>query len=124
MMEEAAATEQNVVSAVSAPLNQAKTWIKVVGVVSILEGVLMAITLFGLVIAWLPIWLGVMLFQVATNIEKANASSDQAALMLAMDKLRLFFTILGIFSIVAIVLGILASVFGLFTALFSSFGTM
>ncbi|NIW79677.1 MAG: hypothetical protein GWN16_09545, partial [Calditrichae bacterium] len=38
-------------------------WLKFLGIVSIISGAVVAITIVGIIIAWLPIWLGVLLFQ-------------------------------------------------------------
>ena len=47
--------ESQVVREVSAPLFEAKGWMKFLGVLMILYGVLMIMTIVGIVICWLPI---------------------------------------------------------------------
>ena len=40
------------------PLWRAKGWIQLMGVLFILHGVLVALSLWGIILCWLPIWLG------------------------------------------------------------------
>jgi len=40
------------------PLARAKGWMQLLAIVTILYGVLAALTIVGLIIAWLPIWVG------------------------------------------------------------------
>ena len=60
--------EQQVVREVSAPLFAAKVWMKFLGVLMIIYGVLIAFTIVGIIICWLPIWIGVLLFQSASAV--------------------------------------------------------
>jgi hypothetical protein len=48
------------------------TCMKFPGVMMIIDGVMLALTGIGLLICWLPIWLGVILFQAAGNAEMAS----------------------------------------------------
>ena len=45
-----------------APLYEARGWMKFLGIVMVIAGIFTAITIVGIIIAWLPIWLGVLLF--------------------------------------------------------------
>ena len=40
------------------PLHRAKFWMQLLGVVMILYGVLIALSIVGLIVAWIPIWAG------------------------------------------------------------------
>lgn len=101
------------ITELSTPIFQAKFWMKLVGVLMIVYGVMVALSIVGIIIAWLPIWMGVLLFQAASNAEQANASGDQAALYTSLAKLKTYFTIMGIMTLISIAMMILALVFGI-----------
>lgn len=86
-------------------------WLIVPAIVFILSGILYGITIFGLIIAWLPIWLGVLLFQANKALETARVTGYRNDLMLAAEKLTMYFRINGILFIVGIVLTILSFIF-------------
>ena len=83
-------------------------WLKFLGIVNIVSGALSVLSLWGILIAWLPIWLGVLLLQAANRITNARFANNQGELVQMMDKLRLYFVIQGILIIVSVVLGIIA----------------
>jgi len=95
-----------VVKDVMLPLYNAKFWMKLIGVVMIIYGVLIAITIIGLIIAWLPIWIGVLLFQSAGALEVAYSQGDSDAAVRAMDKLKVYFIINGVLLLIGIIFGI------------------
>ncbi len=83
-------------------------WLKFLGIVNIVSGALSVLSLWGILIAWLPIWLGVLLLQAANRITNARFANNQGELVRMMDKLRLYFVIQGILIIVSVVIGIIA----------------
>lgn len=110
------------VTELSTPIFQAKGWMKLVGVLMIIYGVLVALSIVGIIIAWLPIWMGILLFQAASNAEQANMTGDQTALFTALSKLKTYFTIMGIMTLISIVMMILAFALGIGGALLSGAG--
>jgi ATP/ADP translocase len=70
----------------------------------IIQGALTAITIVGILIAWLPIWIGVLVLQSAGAIERAQLQGDAAALKESLAKLRTYFVIQGVLYLVGIVL--------------------
>ena len=92
------------VRTLSAPLYQVKGWLKFVGVMLFIDGAIFAITGIGIVIAWIPIWLGVLCFQVANAVENANHSDNAESMMRSMSKIATIITIAGIVNIVFLVL--------------------
>jgi hypothetical protein len=87
-------------------------WMKFLGVISILQGILMIFTIWGIIIAWLPIWLGVILFRAANEAEMASAGLS-AHLEAYLRRLNKYFLIQGILMLLMIVVGlIVAFVFG------------
>ena len=83
-------------------------WVKLLGIINIISGALTALTLVGIIIAWLPIWLGILLFQAGSRADEALASKRPDQLITMMEKLRLFFLIQGVMIIVMFGVGILA----------------
>ncbi len=96
-----------------APLLRARGWMRFLAVVTIASGVLMIFTGWGLLLFWLPIWQGVVLWQAAGAFEGLEfGSADVPALRRGFARLRLYFVLQGIF--IAIMLAV--------TALFVLFG--
>jgi len=83
-------------------------WLKFLGIVNIVSGALTVLSLWGIIIAWLPIWLGVLLLQAANRITNARFANNQGELVQMMDKLRLYFLIQGVLIIVSTILAIIA----------------
>jgi len=111
------AGNSGLVKEVSLPIYQSKGWMKLVGVLSIVYGVLVALTLIGIIIAWLPIWMGILLFKSASSIEQAYLGGRKDDLVLSLSKLKTYFTIMGVLTLVGLVLAVLGLVFGMFGAL-------
>ena len=98
---------------VGSPLYEGRGWIKFLGIMSIVQGVIAAITLFGILIAWLPIWVGILLYQSATKMERAYANGDKSGFYESMSKLKLYFMIQGITTVIGIVIAIFAMSVGM-----------
>jgi len=111
------------IKTVSAPLYDAKFWLKLVAVMSIVYGALVALSIVGIIVAWLPIWMGVLLFQCAGQIEQANTADDAQALHNALAKLRTYFTILGVMTLIGLVVGVVGFLLG-GAAMFAGMGSM
>jgi len=114
--------QTSVVKELSMPLYQCKGWIKFVGVMSILGGALYAISIFGIIIAWLPIWMGVLLFQSANAIESAYLAGDRNAMTRSLAKLKTYFVIMGVLTLIGIIITVLAMFFGVMGAIVSGIG--
>ncbi len=85
-------------------------WLKFLGIINIISGAFTALSIWGIVIAWLPIWLGILLLQASGRISTSRFSQNRADLVTMMDKLRLYFVIQGILIIVTIAMVIIAIV--------------
>ncbi len=86
------------------PLFESKGWMKLIGVTMIVYGALSALTIVGIIFAWLPIWVGATLLQSASAAERAHLHNDHGSLLQSMQKLRTFFTINGVLVLVGLVL--------------------
>jgi hypothetical protein len=95
------------------PLHRGKFWMQLLAVVSILYGVLLALTIVGLIVAWIPIWAGVVLMQAAGASSRAFQSGDALEMKHAMGKLKTYFTIFGVLMLISIILMVVSLIFGI-----------
>ena len=100
---------------------RSSTWMKLLGVLLIIYGVCLIATLVGILICWLPIWLGVILFKAAGDAEAAHKGAPPM-LFSYIQKINRFFLIEGILAVIGLIIGlIMVFTFGMF-ALWSSLG--
>ncbi len=95
------------VSQASRPLYESKGWMKLLGVISIVSGGLSALSIIGIVFAWLPIWLGVLLWKAGNAVEAAHEAGDAAQFLDSQSKLKTYFMITGIVALIGIILSVL-----------------
>ena len=89
-------------------LYMAKGWMKLLGVLSIIQGVLMVFSIWGIILCWLPIWIGVVLHRAAGRVEMAYLNGDRAMLQETTANLKQFFTINGVLALIyVVVMGIM-----------------
>lgn len=98
----------------SAPDTQARKnakamtgWMKFMGIMTIIAGCLQALSIFGLVIAWLPIWMGVILTKAGSKAGEYADKGDFASLEGMTGQLKTYFTISGIMIIVSFAVSII-----------------
>lgn len=84
-------------------LTAAKGWIKLLGIVYFIYGVLTAIGLIGI----LFIWLGLVLLKVSKNMALAERG-DTNALVPISDGISTYFTAFGIITLIGLVIGVIA----------------
>ncbi len=92
-------------------------WMKVLGVFFIVYGVITCITIIGLVIGWVPIWLGVLLFSSAKRLDVIEEYDSPEDAVECIEKISLYFKISGIVTLVYAVF----LVGSIFFVLFGSF---
>lgn len=117
-MADQTAEQASIVRELGLPLLESKGWIKFLGVVSIIQGIIAVFSIVGILIAWLPIWIGVLLYQSATILERAYHSGDKNTYYRAMSKLRTYFIIQGIMTLIGILIAAIALSLGLMGAIF------
>ena len=86
-------------------------WLKFVGIINIISGALTAISIVGIVIAWIPIWMGVLLFQSGSSAINAQAGQRTDELVSVVRRLKTYFIINGVLIIVGVAIAILAVLF-------------
>jgi len=87
------------------PLYQAKGWMKLLGVLSFIYGVLSIFTIVGILFCWLPIWVGLLLFKAGSEAELAQTTGDKVHLLEALNKIKTFITIYGVIALIGLILG-------------------
>lgn len=97
---------------VATPLFMAKGWMKLLGVLMIIEGAIMVITIVGIIVCWLPIWVGILLLRSAGSIEEAQLSGDKFQLMEGMRRIKTIFTIYGVLALIGLVAIVVALFLG------------
>ncbi len=107
---------------VALPLFQAKGWIRFLGVMMIVVGAIYAITIIGLLFAWLPIWLGVLLFQASSRIEHAYEGGGALSFMESLQKLKTYFIVNGVVVLVSLILVAVGALVGILGGL-AEFGS-
>ena len=110
---------QGLVQQISYPLYECRGWMKLVGVMYIINGVMLAITIVGILFAWLPIWIGVLVFQAATAAEEAYYNGSEYELTKSLSKLKTFFIIMGVMTLIGIIFFILFFFLGLAGSMFN-----
>ena len=63
-----------------------------------------ALTRTGIIVAWVPLWAGIVLYQSASRLKRAHGSESKEQLILSLGKLRSYFKIMAIGLVVAILL--------------------
>ena len=76
--------ENEIIREVSSPFYDMRGWLKFIGVASIVAGALSALSIFGIIFAWVPIWMGITLYNSSTKIETAYHAGDKIMLMEAI----------------------------------------
>lgn len=84
-----------------------KGWLKFFGVMSIIAGAINALSLIGLLWAWLPIWLGILLMQAGSRADDYAARGDEPALADLLGKLKTYYLISGIMALVSLGIAVL-----------------
>jgi hypothetical protein len=85
-----------------------KGWMKFMGIVTIIGGAINALTIVGILWAWLPIWMGVILTQAGSKADEYAKQGDTASLEGLTGKLKSYFMLSGIVMIVSFALGIIS----------------
>ncbi len=85
-------------------------WAKFMGIMTIISGCLQVLTIFGIVIAWLPIWMGVVLTKAGSKAAEYADKGDMASLEAMTGQLKTYFVISGVLIIVSFALAIVVGI--------------
>ena len=98
--------ENQMVQQLSLPIYQARGWLKFLGILSIISGVGSALSIVGILFAWLPIWMGVLMFQAGSSIESAGQFGDKFAFLRSMGNLKTYFVLQGVLTLLGIIFAV------------------
>lgn len=98
--------DTRMVQELSVPIYQARGWLKFLGVLSIIGGVGQALTIVGILVAWLPIWMGVLMFQAGSSIDSASQFGDKFAFLRSLGSLKTYFVLQGVLTLIGIILAV------------------
>ncbi len=85
------------------PLYRARKWMKFAGVLSIIQGVIQMISLWGILICWIPIWMGAALLSATNCVTRAYETDSEDEFTTAMQKLATYFRIFGIMALLLLI---------------------
>jgi hypothetical protein len=88
------------------PLYDARGWIKLIGIINIIQGVIAAISIVGLITFWIPLWIGLLLTKASSLLEEGFQRQSPRLIYEANQKLATVATIAGV--LIAIALAIVA----------------
>jgi len=86
------------------PLSDARGWIKLTGIGLVIQGAMLVLSLWGILVAWLYIWLGVVLISAAGRIEDASRGGDSGQLRGALGNVGRYFSITGVLTLIWLIL--------------------
>jgi hypothetical protein len=92
---------------VTRPIFDARGWIKLLGIVYIINGVICCLSIIGLLIGWLPIWMGILMVKASNNVGNGFLGKDERSIREGLDQLRINFKIQGILMIISLVFTVL-----------------
>ncbi|MBN1671457.1 MAG: hypothetical protein JXR37_10515 [Kiritimatiellae bacterium] len=77
-------------------------FLAIFGLVSTLVPIVLALRVWALLVAWLPIWTAVLLYSAANRVRAAHYGGDDHQLLAALARLRTYFKVIGFFTLVAL----------------------
>ncbi len=101
-------TQGDLVREFAFPIYQSRGWLKLIGILSIIGGVAQALTIVGILFAWLPIWMGVLLMQAASGAQNAQLTGQKYELIRSLGSLKTFFVLNGVLILLGIIFSLLA----------------
>ncbi len=120
-METSDQMQEKTIQQVSAPLYSAKGWMKFIGILLIVVGVIYALSIVGIIFAWIPIWLGILVTGAANKMDMAYQTGDKYSFIEAQKKIGLYFTIYGVLTLIGLILFALFFIVALSTGFLTEF---
>lgn len=85
-----------------APLIKNYQWVKFLGAVTFIGGVLTCLTIIGILVGWVSIWLGALLWGSGNCLKTIAMSNDEDEAVELIEKLGTYFKVTAIFVLVLI----------------------
>ena len=89
------------------PLVSAKGWLKFVGTLNIIVGVIYCITIIGAIFGWLPIWLGVVCNRAGNCLGDGYRQQSGMIIREVARKLGTAITIVGVLALIGLIINVL-----------------
>ena len=86
------------------PISSRSKWMRFLGILLIVYGVFIALSIIGLVVAWIPIWLGLLLVRAADASKNLIITEDADYAVELSENIGKFIKISGIVVLVWLVL--------------------
>lgn len=84
------------------PMYEARTFMKIWGWMTFIIGILYCLTIVGIIVAWLFIWMGWLVKGAGEAITIGIETGDQGQLRLANQRMATYFKILGVLAIISL----------------------
>jgi hypothetical protein len=81
-------------------------WMKFLGILSIVQGVFAIFTIWGILVCWLPIWVGLILYRAAGDADLASKGSPHS-LDSFLQRINRYFLIQGVLTLIGIIVAII-----------------
>ena len=85
-----------------------KGWMKFLGIMGVIGGALGVLSIVGIIFGALQIWLGVLLVQDANRAGEFAATGNEGALAEWAEKLKTYFLVMGVLTLIGIILTVIA----------------
>jgi hypothetical protein len=85
-------------------------WLKFLGILNIVAGVIYCCTIFGAVFGWIPIWIGVLLNNAGNSLRAGYDGQNAGAIYFGIDRLALAIKIIGILTLIGLIINVLVVV--------------
>ena len=99
--------DESIVKKISQPLYDSRKWMRLASIVLILQGIFHIISLWGIIVCWIPFWMAMLLRSAINSVTIAFETDDANELQSSMEKIGKYFQIFGILLIVMIVVAII-----------------
>jgi hypothetical protein len=109
---------------ISAVMSDTKLWLNIVGWGMIAGGVMYCLTLVGIIVAWLPIWMGLSLTKAAKAANNLRSTGDPDEVVTYLQGVKVYFMITGFGMLLGFVVSIAMLLFLLATGGFAALATL
>lgn len=110
------------ISAALEPLARRSGWLTFMAVLTFIYAGFCVLSIWGILVAWLPIWVGVVMIQASGAAKRAVASNSLEDAKIATGKLGFMFMLWGIVTIVSLALMLVVMMFGIGSAIMAANG--
>lgn len=89
------------------PLYDVKGWLKLLGVLNIIIGVIYCITIIGAIFGWIPLLLGIKANKSSNELREGFETSDESKVQSAIRNLATCIKMVGILTLIALIINVI-----------------